>query len=412
MPLSSLLGDTLLTKDGEKKTDEVHFSAHWCGPCRMFTPAFSKTYEALKAANKPFETVFVSSDRDEGSFSGYYGEQPWTALPFAARDVKAKLSKKFKVQGIPTVVLLDGEGKTITANGRGVIANDPQGANFPWPKKSVHELLGGDEGEFLSQGDGDVTLKDLEGKTLGLYFSAHWCPPCKGFTPKLIEAYEAVKKTRDDFEIIFVSSDHSAAEFSAYAATMPWLAIPPNDKRKAALSEHFEVEGIPTFIMLGPDGEVINANARGAVMGDPEGASFPWPKPLVQDVDEGADDLNEMPCLVAFLSGLDDAGKAAAKEALAAVAKARVASAKAAGEDPEFAFYTVAKPDGPVSSQIRNLTGKARDSPGVASFILLDVQDNGAYFEGEGTEVTEDTVNKVLDGYKGGALLRKQLGGA
>eukprot|EP00964_Phaeocystis_antarctica_P048693 scaffold28196_cov80-Phaeocystis_antarctica.AAC.1 len=58
---------------------------------------------------------------------------------------------------------------------------------------------------------------------------------------------------------------------------MPWLAIPPGDKRKTALSTRFEVEGIPTLVLLdGATGETINAEGRGAVGGDPEGRGFPW----------------------------------------------------------------------------------------------------------------------------------------
>ena len=33
----------------------------------------------------------------------------------------------------------------------------------------------------------------LEGKKfVGFYFSAHWCPPCRGFTPVLKDFYEVI----------------------------------------------------------------------------------------------------------------------------------------------------------------------------------------------------------------------------
>lgn len=34
------------------------------------------------------EIVFVSSDKTDAAFMEYYGEMPWTALPFTARTTK------------------------------------------------------------------------------------------------------------------------------------------------------------------------------------------------------------------------------------------------------------------------------------------------------------------------------------
>lgn len=36
-------------------------------------------------------------------------------------------------------------------------------------------------------------LRTEAGKHLGLYFSAHWCPPCRAFTPQLAKWYAGVK---------------------------------------------------------------------------------------------------------------------------------------------------------------------------------------------------------------------------
>ena len=142
---------------------------------------------------------------------------------------------------------------------------------------------------------------------IGLYFSAHWCPPCKAFTPKLVETYKKVKAAGKELEIVFVSSDRDLGQFQEYFATMPWLAIPPGDKRKAALSARFEVEGIPSLVFIdGATGETINANGRTAVGADPEGRQFPWraaPKAL-NDMAAGADGLNDEARVCVMMEGV------------------------------------------------------------------------------------------------------------
>ena len=256
------------------------------------------------AAGKSFEIVFVSSDREEPDFDSYYGEQPWLALPYAERKLKAALSKKFKVSGIPSLIILDGEtGEVITKDGREAVMEDPEGERFPWKPPTLWEAMGD---EFIS-GDGESVELDAlrgEGKVIGLYFSAHWCPPCKAFTPKLVETYNKVKAAGKQLEIVFVSSDRDMKQFQEYFATMPWLAIPNGDKRKGTLSAHFEVEGIPTFVVLdAKTGEVVNGNARGAVGADPEGVAFPWVPPPIGDMAQGVDGINEEPCVCLMLEG-------------------------------------------------------------------------------------------------------------
>ena len=86
-------------------------------------------------------------------------------------------------------------------------------------------------GEELVDKDGKTTkLQSVlgQGRVVGIYFSAHWCPPCRNFTPKLAEFYKKIKDTANgnSFEIIFVSSDKSEDEFKEYLSEMPWLAMP------------------------------------------------------------------------------------------------------------------------------------------------------------------------------------------
>lgn len=119
--------------------------------------------------------------------------------------------------------------------------------------------------------------KECAGKVVGLYFSAHWCPPCRGFTPALAEFYTKHAGAKK-LEIVFVSSDRDQKSFDDYFGSMPWLALGYDDREaKEALSGKYGVRGIPTFVLIdGDSGEVICQNARGNVSSDPEAATFPW----------------------------------------------------------------------------------------------------------------------------------------
>merc|ERR1712099_172683 len=107
-----------------------------------FTPQLAEWYKKdLK--NKGLEVVFVSSDRDEDSFKEYFAEQPWLALDYADRKTKERLSKAFKVNGIPSLVILDSALNTITLEGRSAVSADPEGVDMPWYPKPVSNLKQG-----------------------------------------------------------------------------------------------------------------------------------------------------------------------------------------------------------------------------------------------------------------------------
>lgn len=121
-----------------------------------------------------------------------------------------------------------------------------------------------------------VSTRDaIKDKYIGLYFSAHWCPPCRNFTPVLAQAYSDLQKKDVSFEVVFVSADQNEDEWKEYFGDMPWLALPfdaGSDKQR--LQRHFKVTGLPTLVMVGPDGQVVSHNARSKVLSAPD--EFPW----------------------------------------------------------------------------------------------------------------------------------------
>lgn len=123
----------------------------------------------------------------------------------------------------------------------------------------------------------EVDPATLKGKHVALYFSAHWCPPCRAFTPSLVKFRDA--NAAEGFEIIFVSLDSSDGEKETYIKEMDmkWLTIPGASSPEAqALAQRFRVQGIPSLIVLSPDGTVVTENGREDVMTSPETALSKW----------------------------------------------------------------------------------------------------------------------------------------
>ena len=121
----------------------LYFSAHWCPPCRYFTPVLTEIYKKLLEKGD-FEIVFISADHDEKSFEEYHHTMPWLALPFSDENTRKKLNQAFQVDGILRLVFLDKEGKAITTEGVEII--EEYGAEgYPFTAERIDELRAKEE---------------------------------------------------------------------------------------------------------------------------------------------------------------------------------------------------------------------------------------------------------------------------
>ncbi|RYY82189.1 redoxin domain-containing protein, partial [archaeon] len=191
-----------------------------------------------------------------------------------------------QVNGYPTVVLLDEQGEVISLDANDIILSLPF-ANWKRAEqeRKAREARMASEVEafknnfnlfsFLSKtvqsplynAQGEVPVSQLQGKVVGVYFSAHWCPPCRGFTPLLADKYRALQAAHKGFEVVFVSSDRSSVEFNEYFKDMPWVALDYSERdAKEILSRVFGVGGIPTLLLFDTDGTLMTKEGREVVM--------------------------------------------------------------------------------------------------------------------------------------------------
>ena len=303
--------------------------------------------------------------------------------------------------------MVDENGNTITTDGRKAISSDPTGVDFPWKPPTLEEALGD---EFIKNDGTVVTRASLAGKKLALYFSAHWCGPCRGFTPELVKMYNSMKASgRDDFEFIFCSSDRDENAFKEYHSEMPWLALPfANRKGKDALSARFKVQGIPTLVTIDENGFTIATDARGRAGGDPEGKEFPWaPKP-VNDLSNGPGQINEIPSLCLMMEKCS-ASKQSEYEAMLLPLAESVFAAKATPDaDPSMLFFT-AKTDGGIGSQLRTMTNMGSCEADKPQLVLLDLGAGGKYYTFPSSDVTKESIANFVSFYQAGSLEAQQM---
>ncbi|XWS48769.1 hypothetical protein CRYUN_Cryun13aG0104700 [Craigia yunnanensis] len=216
-------------------------------------------------------TTSLASEGVEFLLSGEGRKVPLTSFDNEKTICLFFSANWFHVVRIPSLIPFNSNGQSIEEDDLIGLIEDYGEDAFPFTTKRTAELKAIDDLKFqggkidellahqgrnyvVSRDGGKISVSELVGKIIGLYFGAHWCPPCH------------------------------QKEFDVNVSGMPWLALPFEDRTRQDLCRIFNIKAIRALVLIGPDGKPISTNGKSIIT--LYGAkAFPFTQSSIEEVE-------------------------------------------------------------------------------------------------------------------------------
>ena len=179
----------------------------------------------------------------------------------AAVAAKAQADMKAVVDDAVARAKAKNQPAAAPAASRATTAPAWAGGSSPMQRRLAGKLVRLEDGKLQNYDAGQLSSV----KYYALYFSASWCGPCRDFTPKLVREYQRLKQKHPEFEVVFVSNDHSSGDMRDYMKEdrMPFLALKYDQVQREPEIQRYCGPGIPCLVLVDAGGRVLSDSFEG-----------------------------------------------------------------------------------------------------------------------------------------------------
>ncbi len=105
-------------------------------------------------------------------------------------------------------------------------------------------------------GGTNISLAQQKGKGVILFFFTTWCPYCRVKFPDFAREYEQYKS--DNIELLVIDAGETQKKVSSFLARQKTaLPFPVLLDKDMAVSEAYDVVGVPTYVLISPEGQIV-----------------------------------------------------------------------------------------------------------------------------------------------------------
>ncbi|MDR3110741.1 MAG: TlpA family protein disulfide reductase [Planctomycetaceae bacterium] len=117
----------------------------------------------------------------------------------------------------------------------------------------------------------DFDWDSLRGKIVLVKFTSTWCGPCQREVPGMLKAYEKYHDKGLEIVSVYVwqREDDPVKTVTDFVKKekLPWIIVSETLTEKAGgkpQSQFYKIPGVPTMLLVGKDGKIIDSAARGS----------------------------------------------------------------------------------------------------------------------------------------------------